>query len=38
MTGPEQGVITMWIVIGIGAIFVLYDWWTRRKDRPSSRR
>jgi hypothetical protein len=38
MTGPEQGIVTMWIVIAIGAVFVLYDWWSRRKDRTSSRR
>lgn len=37
MTGPEGAVLMMAMLASVAALIAGYDWWTRRKDRPSSR-
>jgi hypothetical protein len=38
MTASEATVLVMWMLAGVGFLVVVYDRWTRRRDRPSSRR
>jgi hypothetical protein len=38
MTGPEGAVLMMAMIAGVGLLITVYDWWTRRRDRTSSRR
>ena len=36
MTPEESLVLMMGMLAALGGIFVLFDWWTRRKDRGAS--
>jgi hypothetical protein len=38
MTPEGSLVLMMWMLAAIGGIFVLYDWWTRRKGGGASPR
>lgn len=39
MSAEESVMLMFAMATGVMTLFVLYDWWTRRKDRrPSSRR